>query len=168
MTQGSIDQPQVEGLVSLFVAGQAFGVPVLSVQDVILQPPINNVPLAPTEVAGLLNLRGRIVTAIDLRRRLGLDARSADAPHMCVIVENGGELYALMVDDVGDVLWISSDRQEQAPPTLPPRWRQLCSALYQLDGELLLALRVDEVLSLEAPNAQGRVHSAPDTYPTHH
>jgi len=138
-----------EGLVSVRIGPQGFGVPVLSVQDVIAQTEINRVPLGPPEVAGSLNLRGRIVTAIDMRRRLGMSPRSADEPFMSVIVERNGELYALLVDDVGDVLWLAEAQHEPPPVTLSPAWRKLCSGLYRLQGELLLVLKVDEVLSLD-------------------
>lgn len=138
-----------EGLVSVRIGKQAFGVPVLCVQDVIAQTAINRVPLGPPEVAGSLNLRGRIVTAIDMRRRLGIEPRNADESTMSVIVERNGELYALLVDDVGDVLWLQESLHEPPPVTLSPDWRRLCSGLYRLEGELLLVLKVDEVLVLD-------------------
>lgn len=138
------------GLVSVRVGGQTFGVPVLQVQDVIAPTPINRVPLAPPEVAGSLNLRGRIVTAVDLRCRLGLPARDNPETAMSVIVERGGELYALLIDDVGDVLWLAPADHEPNPVTLAPRWRELCDGLYKLDGELLLVLNVERVLGLSA------------------
>lgn len=138
-----------EGLVSVRIGRQAFGVPVLSVQDVIAQTAINRVPLGPPEVAGSLNLRGRIVTAIDMRRRLGIEPRAGEESTMSVIVERNGELYALLVDDVGDVLWLQESLHEPPPVTLSPEWRRLCSGLYRLEGELLLVLKVDEVLMLD-------------------
>ncbi|ACG79644.1 chemotaxis protein CheW [Phenylobacterium zucineum HLK1] len=137
-----------EGLVSIRIGRQAFGVPVLQVQDVIAQTAINRVPLGPPEVAGSLNLRGRIVTAIDMRRRLGMEPRGADDGFMSVIVERNGELYALLVDDVGDVLWLPQSSHEPPPITLSSEWRGLCSGLYRLEGELLLVLKVEEVLAL--------------------
>jgi len=137
-----------EGLVSIRVGKQMFGVPVLQVQDVIAQTAINRVPLGPVEVAGSLNLRGRIVTAVDMRRRLKMDPRAPDDSFMSVIVEHVGELYALLVDDVGDVLWLSSSDHEASPVTLSPHWRAVCSGLYRLDGELLLVINVDQVLNL--------------------
>ena len=143
---GSSDE--VQGLVSIRVGPQLFGVPVLEVRDVINQTTIDLVPLAPAEVAGLLNLRGRIVTAVDMRRRLGLPARAPDEAFMCVIVEHAGELYALLVDDVGDVLWLSTDVFEPVPVTLAPAWGDLCSGLYRLEDDLLLPLAISEVLTL--------------------
>ncbi len=136
------------GLVSVRVNGQAFGVPVLQVQDVIAPTPINRVPLAPPEVAGSLNLRGRIVTAVDMRRRLGMPDRETPQAAMSVIVERGGELYALLIDDVGDVLWLSQAEHEPNPVTLTAAWRDLCDGLYRLERELLLVLNVERVLSL--------------------
>ena len=144
----SDDQAGTQGLVSIRVGAETFGVPVLSVQDVIAPVRIDVVPLAPPEVAGSLNLRGRIVTAIDVRRRLGMPARDMGATHMSVIVEYSGELYALQVDDVGDVLWLAVGDQEPAPVTLTPEWRGLCDGLYRLEGELLLVLDVERFLSL--------------------
>lgn len=136
------------GLVSVKVGGQTFGVPVLCVQDVIAETVINRVPLSPPEVAGSLNLRGRIVTAIDMRCRLRMPPRAPDDPFMNVIVEHNGELYALLVDDVGDVLWLEPSEYETGPVTLSPHWRSVCSGLYRLDGELLLVLNIEHVLTL--------------------
>ena len=147
----SADDTQIQGLVSIKVGGETFGVPVLSVQDVIAPVRIDIVPLAPPEVAGSLNLRGRIVTAIDIRKRMGMPARDEGAPHMSVIVERSGELYALQVDDVGDVLWLATAEQEPAPITLSPEWRAVCDGLYRLEGELMLVLNVERFLTLAPP-----------------
>jgi len=139
-----------EGLVSIRVGEQMFGVPVLQVQDVIAQTAINRVPLGPPEVAGSLNLRGRIVTAVDMRRRLKMEPRQSGDGFMSVIVEHVGELYALLVDDVGDVLWLSSTDHEPTPVTVSAHWRAMCSGLYRLEGELLLVFNVEQVLNLGA------------------
>ena len=80
-----------------------------------------------------------------------MTCRDADDPFMCVIVERSGELYALLVDDVGDVLWLSSDAYEGTPVTLSASWRALCSGLYRLERELLLVLDIEKVLALTAP-----------------
>lgn len=141
------------GLVSVQIGGQTFGVPVLEVQDVIAQTTINRVPLAPPEIAGSLNLRGRIVTAIDMRRRLSLPPQAEGEASVSVIVEQpSGELYALMVDDVGDVLWLPPSAHEPTPPTLSPAWRDLCDGLYRLEDDLMLVLRTEAVLTLDDPS----------------
>lgn len=141
-----------EGLVAVRIGQQTFGAPVLSVQDVIAPVRIDRVPRAPAEVAGSLNLRGRIVTAIDMRRRLGMEPRAPDQQHMSVIVEGAGELYALQVDDVGDVLWLDPAEREAQPITLAAEWRDLCSGLYRLDEDLVLVLDIDAVLALDTPS----------------
>jgi purine-binding chemotaxis protein CheW len=137
-----------EGLVSIRVGRQTFGVPVLKVQDVIAQTAINRVPLGPPEVAGSLNLRGRIVTAIDMRRRLKMEPRAPEDRFMCVIVEHSGELYAFLVDDVGDVLWLPPTSREAGPATISPHWRAVCDGLYRLENELLLVLNIEQILTL--------------------
>lgn len=135
---------------TVFVQGQTFGLPVLRVRDVIASPVINAVPLAPSEVAGSLNLRGRIVTAIDMRRRLGLEPRQPDDKVMCAIVELGegvhAEHYALLVDEVGDVLSLNGDIWEKSPVTLSSEWQALCSGLFRLEQGLMLALDVDTII----------------------
>lgn len=137
-----------EGLVSIRVGSQTAGVPVLKVQDVIAQKAINQVPLSSVEVAGSLNLRGRIVTAIDMRRRLKMTPRAPEDSFMAVIVEHSNELYALIVDEVHDVLWLSQDDFESSPVTLSPHWRSVCSGVYRLESGLLAVLDVDQVLDL--------------------
>ena len=135
---------------AVFIHGQTFGLPVLRVRDVIASPVINAVPLAPAEVAGSLNLRGRIVTAIDMRARLGLAPRAPDAKVMCAIVELGegvqSEHYALLVDEVGDVLSLGADIWEKSPVTLTAEWQSLCSGLFRLEQGLMLALDVDSII----------------------
>ncbi len=95
--------------VTLTVANQLCGIPVLTVRDILGPQQVTRVPLAPPEVAGSLNLRGRIVTAIDLRRRLGLPPAEEGARPMSVVVDTMGEFYSLLVDQVGEVLALEDD-----------------------------------------------------------
>jgi purine-binding chemotaxis protein CheW len=104
------------------------------------------VPLAPPEVAGLLNLRGRIVTALDLRRRLGLPPRDAGQPTVAVGIEDRGELYGLIADRVGDVLWLKPSSFESNPANLDPRWARVCAGVHRLDGDIMVVLDVDKLL----------------------
>ena len=136
-----------EDLITLTIAGHQFGIPVLQVQDVLGPQRVTRVPLAPPEVGGSLNLRGRIVTAIDVRLRLGLPPRPKDSPGMSIVVELYGELYSLMVDEVGEVLSLSPDDFERTPATLDVRWRELSSGIYRLNGALLIVLEVDRLLA---------------------
>ncbi|KAA2214808.1 chemotaxis protein CheW [Teichococcus oryzae] len=135
---------------TLTVAGQLCGVPVLAVRDIMAAPSITRVPLAPPEVAGSLNLRGRIVTAIDLRRRLGLPMREAGAPPpMSVVVEQGGELYSLLSDAVGEVVPLKSEGFAGNPPTLDTVWRDISHGVHRQDGQLLIVLDVDRILAID-------------------
>lgn len=134
--------------VTLMVADQLFGVPIHSVQDVLGPQRINRIPLAPAEVAGSLNLRGRIVTAIDLRKRLGLPPRPADQPGMSVVVDLGGELYSLIMDAAGEVMSLPASAFEPNPATLDPLWQDVTSGVYQLEGRLLVVLEIERLLDL--------------------
>jgi purine-binding chemotaxis protein CheW len=135
-----------EGFVTVTTAGQLFGLKLDRVRDVFVPQGLSTVPLAPPEVAGLLNLRGRIVTGLDLRRRLGLSPREARAPTVAVGIEDRGELYGLIADKVGDVLWVKLSAYEANPANLDPRWAQVCSGVYRLDDDLMVVLDVDKVL----------------------
>ena len=135
--------------VSVAIAGQLFGIPVLQVQDVLGPQRITRIPLAPPEIAGSLNLRGRIVTAIDVRTRLGLPSDPAKRTQsMSIVVDNSGELYSLLVDNVGEVLSVPADAFEPNPATLDPRWREVSAGIYRLDEMLLVILDVSRVLDL--------------------
>jgi len=135
------------------VGNQLFGIPVTQVHDVFIPQSLTHVPLAPSEVAGVLNLRGRIVTAIDVRCRLGLDPRPADDPFMAIVVEHLGESYSLLIDSVGEVLSLSREQLERNPANLDPRWREVSGGIYRLDGELLVVLEVNKVLDFSRYSA---------------
>lgn len=132
--------------VTMTIAGQLFGIPVLQVQDVLGVQKITCIPLAPKEVAGSLNLRGRIVTAIDVRLRLGLEPAEEGRKRMSIVVDHGGELYSLMVDSVGEVLSVDAKTYERNPATLDPVWRDVSAGIYRLKGQLLVVLDVARLL----------------------
>jgi purine-binding chemotaxis protein CheW len=134
--------------VTLTVADQLCGVPVLGVRDILGEQVITRIPLAPPEVAGSLNLRGRIVTAIDLRRRLGLPPAPPGTKRMSVVAEQGGELYALLVDQVSEVMRVSAGAFERNPPTLPALWARFSTGIYRLEDQLLVVLDVGKLLAL--------------------
>lgn len=139
--------------VTATVGGQLFGLPISRVQDVFAPDRLTRVPLAPPEIAGLLNLRGRIVTAIDLRRRLGLDALAGDAPRMAVGVECKGESYGLLIDVIGEVLKLPTSGREDNPVNLDPGLARVSAGVHRLDGKLLVILDVDRVLDI-APRSE--------------
>jgi purine-binding chemotaxis protein CheW len=132
--------------VTAMIGGQLFGLPIRQVQDVFLPERITRVPLAPGEIAGVLNLRGRIVTLIDMRDRLGLAPREADAPFMAVGVETRGESYGLLIDSVGEVLKLDDTMREPNPINLDPRLARVSAGIHRLDGQLLMLIDVDRVL----------------------
>ena len=134
--------------VTLTLAGQMCGVPVLAVRDVLGEQTIARIPLAPPEVAGSLNLRGRIVTAIDLRRRLRLPPAPPGTRRMSVVTEQGGELYALLVDQVAEVISLPGTAFEPSPPTLPAAWADYSHGVYRLEKTLLVVLDVERLLAV--------------------
>jgi purine-binding chemotaxis protein CheW len=141
------DADQEQAFVTLTVADQLCGVPVLGVRDILGEQTITRIPLSPEEIAGSLNLRGRIVTAIDLRRRLRLPSASAGTKRMSVVAEQGGELYALLVDSVAEVMTLKSSAFERNPPTLSPTWATYSTGIYRLENRLLVVLDVAKLLA---------------------
>jgi|TARA_R110002072_G_scaffold727_17_gene5360 purine-binding chemotaxis protein CheW len=132
--------------VTFEIANQLFGIFVLKVQDILSHCNTTRIPLAPPEIAGSLNLRGRIVTAIDVRRRLNLPERDGEDEGMSIVVEHEGELYSLIVDTVGEVLPLSTNDYERNPPTMNPRVREYSEGIYRLKEGLLVVLDVDRLL----------------------
>jgi purine-binding chemotaxis protein CheW len=138
--------------VTATIGGQLFGIPVLTVQDVLGPQRLARIPLAPPQVAGALNMRGRIVTAIDLRVSLGLPVAER-VKQMSIVVDHKGELYSLLIDEVGEVLALDAERLEPNPPTLKPSWREVSSGIYRLDGQLMVVLEVERLLDFDRGGA---------------
>jgi purine-binding chemotaxis protein CheW len=136
--------------VTAVIGGQLFGLPISRVQDVFIPERMTRVPLASGCVAGVLNLRGRIVTAIDMRSRLGLPKREAGRPPMAVGVDLRGESYGLLIDSVGEVLKLADDSREVNPVNLDPRMAKMACGIHRLDGQLMVVLDVDRVLEIAA------------------
>ncbi len=131
---------------TMVVDNQMFGIPVLQVQDVLGEQRVTRVPLSPPEIAGSLNLRGRIVTAVNLRRRLRLPDIPEGQKTMSVVVDHHGELYSLIVDSVGEVLSLPDSDFEKTPATLDENWRQVATGIYRLKDNLLVILDVSGML----------------------
>jgi purine-binding chemotaxis protein CheW len=138
--------------VTLTVAGQWFGIPVLEVQDVLGPRAVANIPMADKVVAGSINLRGRIVTVIDMRKRLGLPPRDDEKPGMNVVVEHEGNLYSFLIDAVGEVMEVPDDRYEKSPATVDPLWREFSDGIYRLENQLLIVLNVEKLLEIGEEN----------------
>ena len=141
----SHDGEMVE-FVTVVIGDQLFGLPIGRVQDVFSPDRLTRVPLASPEVAGVLNLRGRIVTAIDMRVRLGLPPRDTGRPPMAVGIDHQGEAYGLLIDQVGEVMKLSVSSREPNPANLDPRWAKISDGVHRLDGQLLVVLSVENVL----------------------
>jgi purine-binding chemotaxis protein CheW len=136
--------------VTATIGGQLFGLPISRVQDVFAPERLARVPLAAPEIAGMLNLRGRIVTAIDMRRRLGLAPLDEGKPRMAVGIESKGESYGLLIDAIGEVLKLSAASREDNPVNLDSRLARVSAGVHRLDGSLLVVLDVDRVLEVGA------------------
>ena len=145
---------------TFFLDGLFFGVEVLKVQEVIRYQEMTRVPLAPPVVRGLINLRGQIVTAIDLRRRLRLRERPADQLPMNVVVRTDDGALSLLVDEIGDVLEIPDDQMERPPETVDVHARELLNGVYKLDGRLLLILDTERTVHPRDDNAHDREQAA--------
>jgi purine-binding chemotaxis protein CheW len=139
---------RIKEYVTATIGGQLFGMPIRRVQDVFMPERLTRVPLAPPEIAGVLNLRGRIVTLIDMRDRLGLQQRNGDAPMMAVGVELAGESYGLLIDVIGEVLKLDDAGREANPINLDPRLARVSAGIHRLEGQLLMLLDVDRVLDI--------------------
>lgn len=150
---GAQEQEELQGYVTLMLGDQLCGVPVLVVRDVLARQTIARIPLAPIEVAGNLNLRGRIVTAIDLRQRLRLPRRDPAASPMSIVTEHGSELYALLVDQVSEVVALCPSDIERNPQTLPPIWAEHSLGIYRVNNRLMVILDVDRLLRIEGAMA---------------
>ena len=141
----SIMQAAAAEVVTFRLGSQWFGIDVLSVQEVIGSLRITHVPLADAGVVGLLNLRGQIVTAIDLHWRLEI-SRDASEALMNVVIREGGELFALVVDEVGDVVAIEAGALDPLPARLDGAWSHVCTAVVRMERGLLAVLDVTRLL----------------------
>lgn len=145
-TIGSGGKDGGQNFVTMIVADQLFGVPVLDVHDVFIPTKLAHVPMAAPEVAGVLNLRGRIVTAIDLRRRLGYPSLDEGKQVMAVVIEHHGEPYSLLIDSVGEVLNLADASYERNPVNLDQRWREVSGGVYRLEDKLMVVLQLDKII----------------------
>lgn len=147
MSTENIDH-NVNDYVTAKVGGQLFGLPIQRVQDVFIPERLARVPLAPPEIAGLLNLRGRIVTLIDMRFRLGFEHRDNVGRSMAIGVESRGESYGLLIDSIGEVLGFDRAAFERNPINLDSRLALVSSGIYRLEEQLLVVVDVDRVLDI--------------------
>lgn len=148
MSESRVEPSEHSGQFATFWLGDGlYGIEVERVREVLKQQDLTRVPLAPTTVAGLINLRGQVVTAIDLRARLQLGAPEERSQPMLVVVLVAGEPVALLVDRIGGVVDVDADQFELPPDTLTGVVRDLVFGAFKLDGQLLLSLDVDAAVA---------------------
>jgi purine-binding chemotaxis protein CheW len=138
-----------------FLGDQMFGIPIMQIQDVLRARSITTVPLAHSCIEGVMNLRGRIVTAVNLRKRISAISTAVandggeDDYGMSIVIEHEGELFSLIVDKVGDVLSLDPEMIEEPPVTLNPLWKEICLGAYQLKQEIMLILNTGIIFKME-------------------
>jgi purine-binding chemotaxis protein CheW len=137
---------------TFYLDGLFFGIEVEKVQEVIRHQAMTRVPLAPKLIGGLINLRGQIVTAIDLRLRLGLPERGAGALPMNVVARSEDGAVSLLVDEIADVVEVSEEAFEQPPDTLQGEARALVRGVYKLPGKLLHVLALRQAIAVDSQN----------------
>jgi len=148
-TESSSTGPSTE-YVTAMIGGQLFGLPIARVQDVFMPDRMTQVPLSSPDIAGILNLRGRIVTVIDMRCRLGVPQQQSEQPPMAIGIECRGESYGLLIDDIREVMNLPDSMREDNPINLDARLAQLSNGIIRLDSQLLVVLDIDRVLHVGA------------------
>lgn len=131
------------------IADQKFCMLIDLVEDILLPQKINPVPLSPSYILGSLNLRGRVVTAIDLRVKLGIKPLSDYDHHRSVVVAYMGELFSLVVDSVSEIINIPNSAIERSPENLSQEWRELSSGIYMTEEQLITILDVKKILNMD-------------------
>lgn len=142
--------------VTFRIGDQLFALPVAAVRDVMRMAALTPVPLAPPVIAGLMNLRGQLVTALDMRARLALTPRPDSMPGMLVMVEQDGERFALVVDTIVDVATLADEDAEEVPTAMTMNWRDLATSIYTLGKDVLVILDVAAVVQDAIPQIEQR------------
>lgn len=140
------EKQETAQFLTAYVNNHYLGIPIQMIQDVIGMQDITNVPLSTDSIAGILNLRGRIVTAIDMHRRFGEPAPEDSVAPMGVIIESQDELFSLLVDRVDDVMSVSLANLEKPPATLNPVWSNVCHNVYQVKDRILIIVDPNKIL----------------------
>jgi purine-binding chemotaxis protein CheW len=153
-TSSESEVEQTSGQFSTFyVADLFFGVDVLDVQEVLRAQQMTAVPQAPDVIEGLINLRGQIVTAIDMRRRLHMPPQDEDRPSMNMVIRTSDGAVSLLVDEIGDVLDMDASAYERPPQNLDPAAREIIRGVYKLKDGLLLILDTEKTIEVDGNSA---------------
>lgn len=129
------------------IADESFAISVLKVQEVIKAYQLTRIPQAPLHIKGLINLRGQIMTAVSLRNIFGLPERENSDDHMNIVIQVGDDIYALEVDEILDVIEVSSDTYERTPENLDASFRQYISGVYKLKEDILMIVDLNKLLA---------------------
>lgn len=135
---------------TFYLDNYCFGINVLEVQEVFRYQKITSMPLAPKVITGMINLRGQIITAVNLRLRLGMEPRPEDQVPMNIVIRTNGTVMDLLVDRIGDVMEISEDLFEQPPDTVQRAMRELVIGVYKLKNRLLMVLDTKKIAQFDA------------------
>ena len=131
---------------TFYLNGELFGVNILQVQEILLPQQITPVPLASAHILGLISLRGQIVTAVDLKRRLGKEpTRSVNAPYQ-IVVKTAGLVASFQVDQIGDVIEVAADEIKPPPESISQQDAQFLEGVFPMEKEILSVLNVEAVL----------------------
>ncbi len=133
--------------VTMRIGHQIFGVSVSSVRDILAPQKVNPIPLARKEVIGSLNLRGRIITALDIRVLLNIHDSLDISKNMCVVIEHDQELYSLLVDSIGDVVSVFSEDLKKNPDNLSEVWQDISIGIYPQEDRLIVILDIAKILN---------------------
>ncbi|MDX1950454.1 MAG: chemotaxis protein CheW [Rickettsiales bacterium] len=139
---------QEEQFLTLRVAGQLFGIPVLKVRDVLKPQRVTKIPKVRSQILGLMNLRGRIVTVINMSETLGVTCTASDKKKMFVVVDHENEYYSLSVDEVGQTITLKLSEFEKNPANLTKNWRDFSKGVFKLEKELMLVLDIPKVITI--------------------
>jgi purine-binding chemotaxis protein CheW len=142
-----------EQLVTLVIDGQLFGLPIHQVRDVFIVSGMTSVPLAPAGIAGLFNLRGRVMTMLCMREMLGLEKNAEKVGMTAIGIEWRGESFGLLIDRVGEVASLGRDQRDINPANLDPRWAALSAGVYKLADKLLVELSLEALFNGSLKNA---------------
>ena len=150
MRSGNDNSGPATEYVTATIGGQLFGLPIARVQDVFIPDHLTPVPLSSPDIAGILNLRGRIITVIDMRHRLGVPQPAGDQQPMAIGIEHRGESYGLLIDEIGEVMTLPDSLRESNPVNLDIRLAEVSSGVFRLASQLLVSLNIDRVLHVGA------------------
>ncbi len=149
LSKEKMKSANIEQLCGFRIGNGFYAIPVLEVQEVVKPQNMTTVPLSSENVKGLINLRGQIVTALDMKNMFNLKSEAESKTFMNIIVSSGESLYSLIVDQVMDVIEVDTDTFESTPDTLPDSIKKYIKGVYKLSDKLLLRLDLEKVLNFE-------------------